>query len=494
MAATGFGQRIARAYESGVNIVGAADLHTILNVIPESDQPKEKQIALERSGFADMKYLVWQRKTIRGQDIIQSELSFKGPRHGAAAWLAPPRQLGSLDFVSPKAIFALSIALENPGRIFDDIQELASTSASASKPNPLAMAAPMAQMLGINLKDDLLSLLTGEVAVELDSTTPPAPAWRLMLGVNDPAHFQKTLTTLFAASHLEPQPFAEKGITSYSLSIPSPAKATEISYAFVDKYLVAASSREALTEAVAFHQRGGSLGKSQALLSAQPEGRTSGISLLLYEDPSALMRMSVAQAAPEMKELLAPMLEGSSPMVVRAYGDEDAIRAATSSSGFDPALVLVGAAVAIPNVLRARTAANETSAIATLRAINVAQVSYSASYPQRGFAPNLAMLGSDPAAPGDATANHAALIDATFAGPSCAASNWCEKSGYRFRVTAECRQRTCRNFIAVAMPVSTSTGTRHFCSTSDGVIRYRMGAPLDLGPSLSDCQTWPPLR
>src|SRR5215475_14035392 len=177
MASTAFGQRIARAYQSGVNIVGAADLHAILNFLPEGDQPKEKQIAFERSGFSDMKYLVWQRKTVAGQDISQSELSFNGPRHGAAAWLAPPRQLGSLDFVSPKAIFALSVALENPGRIFDDIQELASASASASKPNPLAMAAPMAQMLGINLKDDLLSLLTGEVAFELDSTTPPAPAW-----------------------------------------------------------------------------------------------------------------------------------------------------------------------------------------------------------------------------------------------------------------------------------------------------------------------------
>jgi len=494
MASTPFGQRIARAYKSGVSIVGAADLHTILNVIPQSDQQKAKQVGFERSGFSDMKYLVWQRNTIGGRDISQGELSFNGPRHGAAAWLAPPRQLGSLDFVSPKALFALSIALENPAQIFDDVQQLASTSASASNPSPLAMAAPMAQMLGINLKEDLLSLLSGEVTVELDSTTPPAPAWRLMLGVHDPAHFEKTLTTLFAASHLVPQPFEEKGVTYYSLSVPSPAKATEVSYAFVDNYLLAASSREALTEAVGLHKRGGSLGKSPAFLSAQPPGHTSGISGLLYEDPSALMTMNLAQATPEMRESLAPMLEGKAPLVVCAYADEDAIREATTSSGFDPTLVLVGAAVAIPNLLRARTAANETTATTTLRTINTAEISYSASYPQRGFAPNLATLGADPAAPGTRTPNHADLIDATLGNPSCTASNWCEKSGYRFRVMAECRQRTCQDFIALATPVSTSTGTRHFCSTSDGVIRYRIGAPLNFAPSVSDCQSWRPLQ
>src|SRR5215472_6093323 len=71
IASTAFGQRIARAYESGVRIVGAADLHTILKVIPQSDQEKEKQIAFEHSGFSDMKYLVWQRNTIAGHDISQ---------------------------------------------------------------------------------------------------------------------------------------------------------------------------------------------------------------------------------------------------------------------------------------------------------------------------------------------------------------------------------------------------------------------------------------
>jgi len=491
---TAFAQRIARAYEGGVNIVAAADLHTILNVIPQSNQPKEAQLAFERSGFSDVKYLVWQRKTIAGHDVSQGELSFNGPRHGAAAWLAPPRQLGSLDFVSPKALLALSLGLENPATIFDDIQGLASTPASTSKPSPLTMAAPMAQMLGINLKDDLLSLLTGELAVELDSTTPPAPEWRLILGLNDPAHFQRTLTTLFAASHFEPQTFEEKGVTYYTLSVPSSDNATEVSYAFVDSYLVAASSREALTEAVGLRQRGGSLRTSEAFLSAQPTGRSSGISGLLYENPAAMMTMSLAQAAPELSKSILPMLQGNSHLVVSAYGDKDAIRAATTSSGFDPALILVGAAVAIPNLLRARVAANEASAVATLRAINVAQVSYSASYPQRGFAQNLATLGSDPAAPRAATANHAGLIDATLGSPSCTASSWCEKSGYRFRVTAECQQRACQDFVAIANPVSTSTGTRYFCSTSDGVIRYRFGAPLNFAPSLSDCQSWQPLQ
>ncbi|HEX6802946.1 MAG TPA: DUF3352 domain-containing protein [Terriglobales bacterium] len=490
-----FGQRINQAYDGGVSIVGAADLHRILHVIRQNNQPKDKQLAFERSGFSDLKYLVWERKAVNGRDLSQAELSFNGPRHGAAAWLAPPRQLGSLDFVSPKALFALGLALKSPAQIFDDIQEMAAASASPGQnQNPLAMAAPMAQMLGINLKDDLLSLLTGELAVELDSTAPPAPAWRLMLGVNDPAHFQKTLTTLLASSRLEPQQSQEHGVTYYSLIVPSPAKPTEISYAFVGDYLVAASSRDALREAVELHQGGGSLAKSQSFMAALPPGHPAGLSALFYEDASALMAMGLAQAAPEIKESLTPMLAGKSPLVVCAYGDEDAIREATTSSGFDPSAMLIFGAVAVPNLLRARMAANDSGAVATLRSINAAEITYSATYPQRGFAPNLAMLGPDPAASGTATMNHAGLIDPTLGNPSCTATNWCEKSGYRFRVTAECRQKMCTEFVGIATPVSNNTGGRNFCSTSDGVIHFRLGTPMSSAVTASDCRAWPSLQ
>src|SRR6202158_867876 len=56
------------------------------------------------------------------------------------------------------------------------------------------------------------------------------------------------------------------------------------------------------------------------------------------------------------------------------------------------AIILIIAAIAIPNLLQARVAANEASAVASLRTITVAQISYADNYPTVGFAPTLTAL------------------------------------------------------------------------------------------------------
>jgi hypothetical protein len=137
--------------------------------------------------------------------------------------------------------------------------------------------------------------------------------------------------------------------------------------------------------------------------------------------------------------------------------------------------------------LRAKIAANDQSAVGTLRTVNTAEISYSVAYPRRGFAPSLAMLGT---VPGAANANHAGLIDSALGNPSCTSSAWCIKNGYRFRLTGECRQTICSEFVAVASPVSSNTGGRNFCSTSDGVIRFQLGAPLTTPVTASECKLW----
>jgi len=58
------------------------------------------------------------------------------------------------------------------------------------------------------------------------------------------------------------------------------------------------------------------------------------------------------------------------------------------------AIILVIAAIAIPNMLKSRMAANEASAISSVRAINNAQVTYSLTYPDVGFADDLSKLGA----------------------------------------------------------------------------------------------------
>ena len=78
------------------------------------------------------------------------------------------------------------------------------------------------------------------------------------------------------------------------------------------------------------------------------------------------------------------------------------------------AIILIIAAIAIPNLLRARMAANESSAVASIRTINTAEITYSSSYPTVGFAGTLAALGG--VAPCTPTSTAACLIDSVLAG------------------------------------------------------------------------------
>jgi type IV pilus assembly protein PilA len=57
------------------------------------------------------------------------------------------------------------------------------------------------------------------------------------------------------------------------------------------------------------------------------------------------------------------------------------------------AIILIIAAIAIPNLLRARMAANESSAVASIRIINSAEVTYNSTYPTVGVSPDLVSLG-----------------------------------------------------------------------------------------------------
>src|SRR6201998_2268916 len=57
------------------------------------------------------------------------------------------------------------------------------------------------------------------------------------------------------------------------------------------------------------------------------------------------------------------------------------------------AIILIIAAIAIPNLLRARIAANESSAVSSIRTMNTAQVTYQSTYPTVGYSSTILALG-----------------------------------------------------------------------------------------------------
>ena len=487
-ASTAFGRRLTQSYDGGATAVAAVDLQTVLSQVPP--QVRESQAAFERTGITDAKYLVWEHKTIAGTEVSQGELSFTGPRRGVAAWLAKAGPLGSLDFASPKSMLTASIALSNPAQIYDDLQELA----TATNPTAFANVAQMEQMLGLSLRNDLLGRLGGEIMVEVDSLTP-VPAWKLVLSVKDADRLQQTLNTLMSLAHMQPESSTQEGRTYYSITVPTPARPIDVAYTFTDGYLLIGSGRDTVAEAIRLHNTGESLAKSKSFLASLPPGHSSGLSGLFYEDPAALMALQMRQMAPGSAGLFSSLMGHGSPLVICAYGEDQALREGTTSAAFDPSFVLIGAAVAIPNLLRAKVSANEAAAVGTLRTVNTAQITYASSYPQRTYARDLATLGPDPnATTTTASPDHASLIDSEIGNPSCTGTNWCVKNGYRFRVTGSCIQRKCREFVAFATPVTSNTGGKNFCSTSDGVIHAKPGAPMLVSVTASQCRAWPPLE
>ena len=123
------------------------------------------------------------------------------------------------------------------------------------------------------------------------------------------------------------------------------------------------------------------------------------------------------------------------------------------------AIILIVAAIAIPNLLQARVIANEASAVASLRTVNTAMITYLDNYPTVGFAPTLAALGGTSCTPPDQTS--ACLIDTLLAAGT--------KSGYSFASTGI--GSPAGAYFAVGLPTS-GNGNRSFCSTEDGVIHY----------------------
>ena len=140
------------------------------------------------------------------------------------------------------------------------------------------------------------------------------------------------------------------------------------------------------------------------------------------------------------------------------------------------AIILIIAAIAIPNLLRARMSASEASAVGSIRTINTVEVQYNSTYGQ--YSPDLASLGSGGTAPCAATPAHACLIDDTLATATTAAK---PKSGYYFTFTSGTGNAS------YSVVVIGQTGQRGFYSDQSGVIRFTPSAttpPNSTSPAL----------
>jgi type IV pilus assembly protein PilA len=159
------------------------------------------------------------------------------------------------------------------------------------------------------------------------------------------------------------------------------------------------------------------------------------------------------------------------------------------------AIILIIAAIAIPNLMRARMAANDSSAAASERTIVTGEIGYFAAYPSTGFAAALTNLGGAlPCTPAVATG---CLIDNNLATNGTPAG--AGKSGYKFAASPVTPAGATLpiEFYTTAGPIGgavSTTGTRTYCAVDDGVVRTN-NPPAAAAPpgSYAACQAFVPM-
>ena len=138
--------------------------------------------------------------------------------------------------------------------------------------------------------------------------------------------------------------------------------------------------------------------------------------------------------------------------------------------------VLIIAAIAIPNLLRARMSANETSAAQMVREIDTAEIMYRSTYPDIGYTCTLSDLGGKDDSSSPSAKRAQLLTDRVASG---------EVTGYRFELHNCVNSEADRHkYQVVAYPVvRNQTGARAFCSDETAVVR------VDGSGSADDCLT-----
>jgi prepilin-type N-terminal cleavage/methylation domain-containing protein len=135
------------------------------------------------------------------------------------------------------------------------------------------------------------------------------------------------------------------------------------------------------------------------------------------------------------------------------------------------AIILIIAAIAIPNLLSGKMAANEASAVQSLRTIQSAETAYATTYPAVGYSATLTALGG-PGTACSATSSQACLIDPILASG--------QKSGYTITWHGDGLTPSVTYTMNADPVMRGSTGRRSFYTDFPGVIRYNNTAPATI--------------
>lgn len=128
------------------------------------------------------------------------------------------------------------------------------------------------------------------------------------------------------------------------------------------------------------------------------------------------------------------------------------------------AIILIIAAIAIPNLIRARISANEASAVTSVHAVSTAEIGYQSSFPTIGFSAQLSDLGDGGAVPCPGTSTASCFLDTSLASGA--------KSGYSFTYAPDGNTPSLAYSLVATPQLYGLTGLMSYYIDQTNVIRY----------------------
>jgi type IV pilus assembly protein PilA len=154
------------------------------------------------------------------------------------------------------------------------------------------------------------------------------------------------------------------------------------------------------------------------------------------------------------------------------------------------AIILIIAAIAIPNLMRARIAANESAGASTVRTLNTAETTYSTTYASFGYAPNLTTLGPngvDCSVAANVTATSACLIDGVLGTAPFT------KGAFVYNIVSPTGGTPTPDYLITGISLTKTAATHDYCSITDAVVRSQVTTGSGIA-SATACNTLPAIQ
>jgi hypothetical protein len=337
-----FSARLKQAYSEGADWLIGVDMGKAMTRSHHTGAPAEvvsrEKGGLQTAGFDNMRYLILEHKEKMGRTENRAAITFDGPRHGLATWLAAPAPMGALTFLSPDTNFVAAFVVKNPAQLLEEVLQLA----EKAEPGARQKLEQAEKEKGINLREDLIAPLGGEFLVALDGPALPKPSWKVIFEIYDPARFQTGLQQMvnlanqeLAKNGKEPiglEQVAADGRVCQKIRL---STGTEIFFAAAEGYMIVAPSQVLIQQALQYRQSGSNLPQSTVFRNQLPRDGRQYFSGVIYQNLGPVVKPLTDWAASlgsEKTKWFAELAEKAEPGMVYLYGEEDRILIGSTSS------------------------------------------------------------------------------------------------------------------------------------------------------------------